>query len=103
MTSKENKNGNDSNDEEGSDGPTKRQDLCIVISNDRELRNPEQIRVKCSQFTGVSVKFKQLLPQQMTNVLLAIEQDAEECLLAEKEEANKRNKNDVQPLTIQGL
>jgi hypothetical protein len=57
MTSKE-KNGNDSNEEELVESVQKRQDLCVLVSSERELRNVEQIRVKISQFTGVSIKTK---------------------------------------------
>ena len=54
-----------------------RQDLYVVFTNDRELRNVDQVRIKISQFTGVVMRLKVITESSMSNLLAAIEADAQ--------------------------
>lgn len=47
------------NEEEG-DANSRRQDLCVFISSERELRSAERIRLKASQYTGLAIRAKTL-------------------------------------------
>ncbi len=53
-----------------------RQDLFCVFTNERELRNIEQIRFKISQFTGIVIRTGTVGDLTLFNLLEAIEQDA---------------------------
>jgi hypothetical protein len=71
----------DSSQEEAEDpkneeGPTERQDLYVVFTHDRELRNVDQVRIKIQRFTGVVMRCKQISQLAMDNLLSAIEADA---------------------------
>lgn len=79
MSKKDNGGVEDGNDsqEHQEEQNKKRQDLCVVISSEREMRSHEQIRIKVSQFTGICIRVKHMSPLQMNNLLTAIEVDAE--------------------------
>lgn len=62
-----------------------RQDLFYVFTNERELRNVEQIRLRISQFTGVTIKTGSVGDLSLVNLLEAIEQDAIQFLLQKKQ------------------
>lgn len=53
-----------------------RQDLYVVFTHERELRNVDQVRIKISQFTGVVMRLKTITVPAMENLLAAIEADA---------------------------
>ena len=53
-----------------------RQNLFVVFTHERELRNIDQVRMKISQFTGVCMRCKNITALAMENLLGAIEQDA---------------------------
>ena len=78
MSKKDNgaEDGNQSEDH-ADETTKKRQDLCVVITSEREMRSHEQIRIKICQFTGICIRVKHLSPLQMNNLLTAIEIDAE--------------------------
>ena len=53
-----------------------RQNLFVVFTHERELRNIDQVRMKISQFTCVCMRCKNITALAMENLLGAIEQDA---------------------------
>lgn len=53
--------------------PLTRQDQYIQFTNDKDLRNPEQIVAKAALYKGISVKVKILNHIWIDNLLLAIE------------------------------
>lgn len=53
-----------------------RQDLYVVFTHERELRNVDQVKIKLSQFTGVVMRCKNITSAAMENLLCAIEADA---------------------------
>jgi len=53
-----------------------RQDLFVIFTSERELRNIDQVRVKISQFTGIVMRTKTVSDSTMHNLFEAIEQDA---------------------------
>jgi predicted nuclease of predicted toxin-antitoxin system len=73
MSPPPNSGGDESDDELNKRKP--RRDEFIVFNNDKDLRHYESIRVKAQYFTGIVLRCKQLTPQNMDNILKAIEID----------------------------
>ena len=107
---------NDDTDEEAVGVTKPRRDEFIVFNNDKDLRHYESIRVKAQYFTGIVLRCKVLTPQNMDNILKAIELDnlnlekkneklneakkakeAEEKEKREKELGNKKKGKKVEP------
>ena len=53
-----------------------RQDLFLIFTNERELRNIDQVRVNISQFTGIVIRTKTVSENTLHNLFEALEQDA---------------------------
>ena len=53
-----------------------RQDLFVIFTSERELRNIDQVRVKISQFTGIVMRTKTVSETTLQNLFEALEQDA---------------------------
>jgi len=51
-----------------------------VFAQEKDLRNAEQVKIKCSQCTGVCLKIKSMTDKHMETLLGAIEKDAEDFM-----------------------